>query len=347
MIRVLVVDDSAVVQRVLTLELNRDAAIEVVGTAIDPYAAREAIAKLRPDVLTLDINMPRMDGITFLEKLMHFHPLPVVVVSSLTPRNSALAMRALALGAVEVISKDGSALTDKQHGLRAAILRAAQARIGSDVPASRTVSDAAGSARSNATIIAIGASTGGPRAVETVLRQMPEDSPPIVVVQHMPASFTGPFAARLNSVAPVCVREAEAQMPLLAGTAWIAPGHSHLLVQRGASGLIMQLSTAPPHNYHRPSVDTLFESLATAMKGGGERAVAALLTGMGEDGARGLLALRRAGAYTIAQDEDSSVVFGMPRAAIEMGAAEAVVPLAEIGNAILAAEFASSPATSY
>jgi two-component system chemotaxis response regulator CheB len=339
MIRVLVVDDSAVVRRVLSLELNRHRAIEVVGTAVDPYAAREAIARLKPDVLTLDVNMPRMDGITFLEKLMHFHPLPVVVVSSLTPRNSGLAIRALALGAVEVICKDGSALSDREHGLNAAVLRAAQARIGGDGPLVGPPAAVQVSERSNAGIIAIGASTGGPRAVEAVLKQMPGDSPPIIIVQHMPASFTGPFAARLDSICAICVREAVAGVPLLPGNAWIAPGGSHLTVKDSGTGLLMQLSDAPPRNYHRPSVDVLFESLAETA---GVGVIAALLTGMGDDGARGLLALHRAGAYTIAQDESSSVVFGMPRAAIEMGAAEKVVALPRIGHAILTAKLASA-----
>jgi two-component system, chemotaxis family, protein-glutamate methylesterase/glutaminase len=339
MIRVLIVDDSAIVRKVLTEELSKHDGIEVVGTAMDPYVARDRIVALRPDVITLDVEMPRMDGLSFLARLMQFFPLPVIVVSSLTPANSEAALRALELGAVDVIAKPGSQYTTPDVGrtLVRAIRAAATARIRprAEWPdADATAPRRAEPVRLTTThkVIAIGASTGGTRAIEQVLRAFPPDAPGTVIVQHMPAQFTGPFAARLNQHCAVEVREARDNDAVVPGVALIAPGDRHMLLVSSGARYHVRLKDGPPVHHQRPAVDVLFSSVA---KSAGRNAVAALLTGMGGDGATGLLALRQAGAHTIAEAEESCVVFGMPREAIRKGAAVAVLPLDRIADAVL------------
>ena len=339
MIRVLVVDDSAVVRRVLSDALSAAAGIEVVGTAVDPYAAREKIASLRPDVLTLDIEMPRMDGLTFLEKLMAAHPMPVVVVSSLTPVSSPMAFRALELGAVGVVCKPGSQFSipdvarDIVHQVRAAFL----ARVKTPLPRVRreVVAKAAeGTFVTTRKLLAIGASTGGPRAIEDVLSALPPAGPGTVIVQHMPAQFTAEFAKRLNGICAMRVAEATDGEEVLAGKALIAPGGRHMLLQRVGATYVVRLKDMPAVNHHRPSVDVMMHSVA---KAAGANAVGVILTGMGADGAKGLLAMREAGAYTIAQDEETSIVFGMPKEAAAVGGASDVLPLDKIARAACAA----------
>lgn len=339
MIRVLIVDDSAVVRQVLTNGLSKFDDIEVVGSAPDPYVAREKIAKLRPDVLTLDIEMPRMDGLTFLEKLMTHYPLPVVVVSSLAPRNSDNAMRALALGAVELVGKPSSQFSapDVERQLIRAVRAAAAAKFSRRLmPASDTVASPAlapVSLQTTHKIIAIGASTGGTQAIEAVLRDWPANAPGTVIVQHMPEGFTEAFAKRLNQVCQVEVREARDQDRIVPGVALIAPGgRQHMLLERSGANYQVVLREGPPVNYHRPSVDVLFQSVA---RHAGKNATGVILTGMGGDGAKGLLAMREAGAFTVAQDEASCVVFGMPKEAVKLGAAAKVISLPQIAYSAL------------
>ena len=335
MIRVLVVDDSAVVRRVLSDALSAAAGIEVVGTAADPYAAREKIASLKPDVLTLDIEMPRMDGLTFLEKLMAAHPMPVVVVSSLTPASSPMAFRALELGAVGVVCKPGSQFSipdvarDIVHQVRAAFLAKVKA------PSARRVAPVrAETFVTTRKILAIGASTGGPRAIEDVLSALPPAGPGTVIVQHMPVQFTAEFAKRLNGLCAMRVAEATDGEEVLAGKALIAPGGRHMLLQRIGATYVVRLKDMPAVNHHRPSVDVMMHSVA---KAAGANAVGVILTGMGSDGAKGLLAMRQAGAYTIAQDEETSIVYGMPKEAAAQGGASEVLPLERIARAACAA----------
>jgi two-component system, chemotaxis family, protein-glutamate methylesterase/glutaminase len=339
MIRVLVVDDSALVRKVLSEELSRFGDIQVVGTAVDPYMARERIAELKPDVITLDVEMPRMDGISFLAKLMKHHPLPVVVVSSLTPENSENALRALQLGAVEVIPKPGSQFTVPDVGRRLvrAIRSASVARIGRGPGKAHPQEAPAPLPRNLETthkVLGIGASTGGTQAIERRLMGLPPNAPGIAIVQHMPPGFTASFASRLDQSCPMAVREARDGDFLAPGLALLAPGGVHLLVRRSGARYQAMVKDGPPVNRHKPSVDVLFHSLAESAGG---NAVGVILTGMGDDGAAGLLALRQAGARTIAQDEDSSVVFGMPKAAIDLGAVDRVAPLEEIPGHVLRA----------
>jgi two-component system chemotaxis response regulator CheB len=337
MIRVLIVDDSAVVRKVLTDELSKYDDIEVVGSAVDPYVARDKIVKLRPDVLTLDVEMPRMNGLAFLAKLMKHYPLPVVIVSSLTPTNSEAAMRALALGAVEVVCKPGSqySVPDVARELVHAIRTAAVARL----PRHRGAQQAAVAPSSGSEVcletthkvVAIGASTGGPGAIETVLRQFPAHGPGMVIVQHMPATFTASFAAHLNQVCQMEVREARDHDPVVPGVALIAPGGQHMLLQQSGACYLVRLKDGPSVHHQCPSVDVLFHSVA---RHAGRNAVGVLLTGMGVDGAKGLLAMRQSGAYTLAEDEQSCVVFGMPQEAMKLGAATHTVPLSQMAQAI-------------
>jgi two-component system, chemotaxis family, protein-glutamate methylesterase/glutaminase len=337
-IRVLVVDDSAVVRKVLSDELSRYADIEVVGTAMDPYVARDKIIELRPDVLTLDVEMPRMDGLSFLERLMQHYPIPVVIVSSLTPRHSEAAVRALALGAVAVVPKPGTqySVPDVERQLVAAIRAASRAR-----PQKREASDSTvrsapviGQLRTTDRLVAIGASTGGTAAIEHVLRAFPANSPGIVIVQHMPAGFTASFAQRLNQHCAITVREARDGEIISPGLALVAPGNYHLAVQRSGAQWIARVKDGPYVHHQRPAVDVLFQSVARAA---GRNGIGVILTGMGEDGAAGLLAMREAGAWTIAQDEATSVVYGMPRAAFECDAAVEVRPLGAIAESVLGA----------
>ena len=337
MIRVLVVDDSAIVRKILAEELNRQPDIEVVGTAADPYAARDQIVSLRPDVLTLDVEMPRMDGLSFLEKLMQHHPMPVVVLSSLTPRHSELAVRALAIGAVEVIAKPGSATSTPN--IAGQLVRAVRAAALARFPALRTPAArpaVAPTVRLDTShrVLAIGASTGGTQAIEHVLRALPADAPGTVIVQHMPEHFTAAFAERLHRVCAMEVREARDNDLVMPGVALVAPGDHHLVLQARGARYLVRVKDGPPVHHQRPAVDVLFASVA---RHAGGDAVGVLLTGMGADGARGLLAMRDAGAHTVAQDEASCVVYGMPKEAVKLGAAAEVLPLSRIPAALLAA----------
>jgi two-component system chemotaxis response regulator CheB len=335
-IRVLIVDDSALVRRILSDALSRHPDIEVVGTAADPYIARERIVELRPDVVTLDIEMPRMDGLSFLAKMMQHFPLPVVIVSSLTPRDSETALRALALGAVEVIAKPGSSMAtaDVAEQLVRAVRIASVARVmkctGHDASGGALAVHAASDAAP--LLVALGASTGGTAALEALLRRFPANAPGTMIVQHMPEGFTASFAKRLDSLCAMCVKEAEGGEEIVPGLALIAPGGRHLVVQRVGSALVASVRDGPKVHHQRPAVDVLFQSAARAA---GRGAVCALLTGMGVDGAKGMLAMREAGAYTVAQDEDSCVVYGMPREAVALGAAMEVLPLDRIADTLL------------
>ena len=337
-VRVLVVDDSALVRALMTELLGADPGIEVVGTASDPYIAREKIKQLAPDVLTLDIEMPRMDGLTFLRNLMRLRPMPVLMVSSLTESGAKVTLEALALGAVDFVAKPridiarglaeyGSVLVEK-------VKHAAQARVARIAPAPVTHCEGPIGYRTTERLLAIGASTGGTEAIREVLEQMPADAPATVIVQHIPAAFSGAFAERLDRHSRMTVMEACDRQQLLAGHAYVAPGGRHLRVVRSGARWLCRLGEDDPVRRHRPSVDVLFQSVA---EHAGRNASAALLTGMGDDGAAGLLAMRRAGAHTIAQDEASSVVWGMPGAAVANGAAEDVVPLEHVAQRLLAA----------
>ncbi|WP_028325734.1 chemotaxis-specific protein-glutamate methyltransferase CheB [Desulfatirhabdium butyrativorans] len=339
MIKVLIVDDSAIVRKILTEELSKCPDIEIVATAVDPYVAREKIAKLRPDVLTLDLEMPRMDGLSFLAKLMQHYPMPVVVLSSLTPRNSELAIKALELGAVDVLAKPGTAYSTQNvaQQLIRAIRAAATAVInrhdrGAAVSAETRQPLAKLLSQTTHKIVAIGASTGGTKAIEEVLIRMPATTPGTLIVQHMPEHFTTSFAKRLNDICQMEVREARDNEFVAPGVALIAPGNMHMVLQRSGGNYLVRIKNGPMVHYQRPSVDVLFQSVAT---GAGKNAVGVILTGMGADGAKGLLQMKQAGAFTIAQSEASCVVFGMPKEAIRMGAADRVVDLENIPAAII------------
>ncbi len=339
MIRVLVVDDSAIVRKALTEELGKYPDIEVVGTATDPYVARDKIVALRPDVVTLDLEMPRMDGLSFLARLMKYYPLPVVVVSSLTPENSEAAVRALELGAVEVVAKPGStySVPDVDRRLVWAIRAAASARPsrldGEAIPSPPAGTSLAG-LRTTHQVLAIGASTGGTTAIEIVLRGLPSTAPGTVIVQHMPEHFTAAFARRLDSICAMTVREARDQDDVVPGVALVAPGNRHLLLERNGARYVARVKDGPTVHHQRPSVDVLFTSVA---RSAGPNAIGVLLTGMGSDGAKGLLTMRQSGAHTVAQDEQTSVVFGMPQEAIKLGGACEVLPLPRIARAVLEA----------
>jgi two-component system, chemotaxis family, protein-glutamate methylesterase/glutaminase len=338
-IRVLIVDDSAIVRKVFTEELSKERDIEVVGTAPDPYVARDKIVLLKPDVVTLDIEMPRMDGITFLKKLMRYYPLPVIIVSSLTPKGSQLALEALSIGALEVISKPSVSYSvgDMSVQLADKIRAVAYARIdakdfaGAIVPKKARLSSKALAQTTNK-IIAIGASTGGTEALRVVLTSMPPDAPGILVVQHMPAQFTTSFANRLDGLCEMTVREAKDGDSITNGLVLIAPGNYHMLLRRSGARYYVAVKQGPLVHHQRPSADVLFDSVADYA---GANAVGVILTGMGADGAQGLLKMKNAGAETIAQDEKSCVVFGMPKEAIKIGAANDVVPLQDIAEATL------------
>jgi two-component system chemotaxis response regulator CheB len=338
MIRVLVVDDSAMVRQILSQELAADPEIEVVGQAPDPYVARDMVVQLEPDVITLDIEMPRMDGLTFLRKLMHYHPVPVVVVSSLTPASSRLAIDCLEAGAVEVICKPGAAYTvgDMAEDLTEKLKAAAHASVRRIMPPSRAKAPPPpplpALRRTTNQVIAIGASTGGTVAIDTILRTLPPDAPGSVITQHMPESFMASFAERLSSVSRLDVREAIDGDTVSMGVALLAPGNRHLVLRRSGSRYYVNVKDGPLIRNQRPSIDVMLRSVARAA---GSNAVGVLLTGMGDDGARGLLEMRQAGARTIAHDEATCVVYGMPKAAVELDAADEVVPLAEIAERIV------------
>ncbi len=341
-VKVLIVDDSAVVRKVFREHLSKEEGIEVVGTAPDPYVARDKIVKLKPDVITLDIEMPRMDGLTFLKKLMRYYPLPVIVVSSLTQKGSKMALDALSAGALEVIPKPTSSYSveDMAGQLAEKIRAAARARLDAIVnrdkeKIAKPVAVAHHSKSLSTTtnkVLALGASTGGTEALKAVLMQMPSNSPGIVVVQHMPAKFTTSFAQRLDELCSIRVKEAEDGDVVVSGQALIAPGNYHMLLRRSGANYYVRVKSGPMVHHQRPSVDVLFRSVAEYA---GPNAVGVIMTGMGADGARGLLEMKKAGARTIAQDEKSSVVFGMPKEAIKLGAADKVVPLEEIPKTAL------------
>lgn len=337
MIRVLVVDDSAVVRKILMEELSKYQDIEVVGTAPDPYVARDKILQLKPDVITLDLEMPRMDGLTFLSKLMKYYPLPVVVLSSIAPKGSQNAIKALELGAVEVIQKPGSAYStlEVSKDLVRAIRAASVAKVKKipDIIAPQEAKVASGiKLETTNKILAIGASTGGTKAIEVVLKGLPALCPGTVIVQHMPEKFTKSFAERLNEVCPMEVKEASEGDQVIPGLALIAPGNKHMVLVRRGANYYVRIKDGPRVHFQRPSVDVLFNSVA---EHAGNNAVGVLLTGMGADGAKGLLEMKQAGAFTIAQDEETSVVFGMPKEAIKLGAAIKVLPLQEIALNII------------
>jgi two-component system chemotaxis response regulator CheB len=336
MIKVLIVDDSAVVRQILSTELSKVKDIEVVATACDPYVAREKILSLHPDVITLDLEMPRMDGLTFLGKLMRFMPMPVIVISSLTPAGSTTAMKALELGAVEVLCKPGTAYSvgDLSRTLVDKIRAASMARFvrpQEQVAASRPAATPH-MLHTTHKILAIGASTGGTEAIRAVLLGMPANSPGTVIVQHMPEHFTSQFAKRLNDLCEMEVREAADGMIVSPGLALIAPGNHHMTLRRSGATFLVELKDHPPVHHQRPSVDVLFHSVA---RNAGPNAIGVILTGMGADGAAGLLAMRQAGAHTIAQDEKSCVVYGMPKEAVEMQAATEVVSLPRVAGRVL------------
>jgi two-component system chemotaxis response regulator CheB len=340
-IKVLVVDDSAVVRKVFAEELSKERGIEVVGTAPDPYVARDKIVRLKPDVLTLDIEMPRMDGLTFLKKLMQYYPLPVIIVSSLTKAGSKLALEALTLGALEVIAKPSASYSVGDMSVQLADKIRAVARVkvaarsgGGENPNEPALPRPVSRALTTTTnkIIAIGASTGGTEALKAILTSMPPNAPGILVVQHMPANFTTSFAERLDSLSEMSVKEAEDGDGVINGRVLVAPGNFHMLLKRSGARYFVQVKDGPMVHHQRPSVDVLFKSVADYAGG---NALGVILTGMGADGAAGLLKMRQAGARTIAQDEQSCVVFGMPKEAIKMGAAEAVIPLHGIAQKTL------------
>jgi two-component system chemotaxis response regulator CheB len=338
MIKVLVVDDSAIVRQILCRELSRTGDIEVVATAMDPFIARDKILLHNPDVMTLDIEMPRMDGLTFLRKIMQFHPVPTIIVSSLTPKGSAMAMEALAAGAIDVVSKPGEAYTVGDVSsilidqIRAASLVSFEKinRIREGLKTSQP--QRCSLTKTTNKIIALGASTGGTVAIEHVLSKVPNNAPGMVIVQHMPEKFTQSFAERLDSVCAIEVREAKNNDTILPGLALIAPGNQHAVVRRSGARYYVEIKDGPPVFHQRPSVEVMFNSVAKYV---GANAVGIILTGMGADGALGLKAMRDAGARTIAQDEASSVVWGMPGEAVKCGAAERVISLEKIAAEML------------
>lgn len=338
-IKVLIVDDSALVRKVLTKELSKDPEIEVVGTAPDPYIGRDKIVFLSPDVLILDIEMPKMDGLTFLEKLMHYYPMPVIIVSSLAKEGCEVALRALELGAVEVMAKPGAAYTvqDLSEQLIEKVKAAAEVkRFGRLLQANKSSKNVSTVTKSflktTNKIVAIGASTGGTEAIKEVLTGLPVEIPPILIVQHMPEHFTRAFAERLNTLCKFEVKEAEDGELASPDKVLIAPGNSHMVLKRSGARYYVEIKNGPLVYHQRPSVEVLFTSVAQAA---GPNAVGVIMTGMGKDGANGLLEMRNAGAFTIAQDEKSSVVYGMPKEAAAIGAAMKIVPLEKIAQMII------------
>ncbi|WLI87410.1 chemotaxis response regulator protein-glutamate methylesterase [Massilia sp. R2A-15] len=339
-IKVLIVDDSALIRSVMKEIISSQPDMEVVGVAPDPLVARELIKLTNPDVLTLDVEMPKMDGLDFLEKLMRLRPMPVLMVSSLTERGSEITMRALELGAVDFVTKPKISI---QSGMREytelisdKIRAAARARVKARTLAQAKPGEALPQLRNPLTssekLIIIGASTGGTEAIREFLTQMPSDCPGILIAQHMPEGFTSSFARRLDALCKISVREAAGDERVLPGHAYIAPGHSHLTLVRSGANYMTRIDQNDPVNRHRPSVDVLFRSAALAA---GKNAVGVILTGMGKDGALGMLEMKNAGAYNFAQDEASCVVFGMPREAIAVGATHEVGPLTELPGKVL------------
>lgn len=340
-IKVLIVDDSALVRKVLREWINAQEDMMVLGTAANPYVAVEKMKIQKPDVITLDIEMPRMDGLTFLRKLMSQHPVPVIIVSSLSQKGSEVAIRALEYGAIDIFLKDDirviSQETQRYELLIDRIRAAGQARIKRAVaPVShdRKELKELSTVSTSEKIVVLGASTGGTTAIHDITSVLPLNTPGMVIVQHMPKSFTKLFANRLNELSALSIKEAEDGDRVLSGKVLIAPGDRHLKIVRQGATVIVETWDGPPVNRHRPSVDVLFESAADQL---GKNAIGVLLTGMGKDGAAGLLAIRNKGAFTIAQDEESAVVYGMPKEAARLNAAAAILPLAQIPHEILKA----------
>jgi two-component system chemotaxis response regulator CheB len=346
MIRVLIVDDSKLIRDVLTDILKDQPDIEVIGTAADAFEARDKVKELNPDVITLDVEMPKMNGLEFLDKLMRAKPIPVVMISSFTETGSDITFRALELGAVDFVLKPklneqtpddyGRVIADKIRAAKSARLRAPRRADPNDtvsMPALVVKKPVPRGVKTSDRVICVGASTGGTEAIREFLVGMPPECPGILVVQHMPEHFTKMFAERLNGLCQITVKEAEHNDPILPGHAYIAPGGKHLWVKRDEGQLLAKLSTEPPMNLHRPSVDFLFMSAAKFV---GPDAIGVLMTGMGKDGAKGMLEMKNKGAWNIAQDEATSVIFGMPREAIELDAVHEVVPLGRLRERALA-----------
>lgn len=350
-IKVLIIDDSALIRSLLTEIINKQPDMVVVGTAPDPLVAREKIKSLNPDVLTLDVEMPKMDGLAFLERLMRLRPMPVVMVSSLTEKSSAITLHALELGAFDFVTKPKidirNGLQEYAEELTGKIRGAAKARI-RQTPASISAAHIAVEQKNSADvvlaaehrtfsttekIIILGASTGGTEALKTLLVDMPADCPAVLITQHMPETFTKTFAKRLDSLCRIAVKEAEHGERVLPGHGYLAPGNRHLLLKRSGANYIVELSDGPPVSRHRPSVDVLFRSAANCA---GKNAIGIIMTGMGDDGAAGMLEMHQAGAYTMAQDEESCVVFGMPKEAIARGGVDEVVPLQDMSRRLSA-----------
>lgn len=352
-IKVLIVDDSALIRQLLTEILGSDHRIDVVGSAADPYVAREKIKKLNPDVLTLDVEMPKMDGITFLRNLMRLRPMPVVMVSSLTEKGADITLEALEVGAVDFVSKPkldvAEGIQEYADEIIAKVITAAsvtpriyagsnaQPSASEKLTADAVIERIASKRQFKTTdsVIAIGASTGGTEAIKEVLAVLPADTPGIVIAQHIPEAFSAPFSKRMNSVSMMSVCEAEDGQQILPGHVYIAPGSQHLMVVRSGARYICRLNDGPPVNRHKPSVDVLFRSVAENV---GPNAIGVILTGMGDDGANGLLEMKEAGAVTIAQDEKTSVVWGMPGEAIKRGGVDHIVPLGKVAHTILVEE---------
>jgi len=343
-IKVLIIDDSALIRSLLKEIINSHSDMKVVGAAPDPIVAREMIKALNPDVLTLDVEMPRMDGLGFLEKLMRLRPMPVVMISSLTEKGSDVTFRALELGAVDFVSKPkldiSRGMKDYTQDIAEKIRAAAKSNptktiqpVQKSLSADAVLPSLSNTVTSTEKLIIVGASTGGTEAIKAFLEKMPPDCPGILITQHMPAAFTNSFAKRMDSLCKISVKEAENGDRVLPGHAFIAPGHSHLMVKRSGANYVCELSDGPPVNRHRPSVDVLFRSAANCV---GKNAIGVILTGMGKDGATGMLEMKQAGAHNFAQDEATCVVFGMPKEAIAVGGVDEVVPIQEMGARVMA-----------
>lgn len=339
-IKVLIIDDSALIRSILREVINSQPDMEAVGAAANPLQAREMIKTLNPDVLTLDVEMPEMDGLTFLEKLMRLHPMPVLMISTLTERGSVTALRSLELGAVDFLPKPKLGVADGMKAyadeIAAKIRVASRARLKSNkstTPTAAILPMLGNRVASTEQLIIVGASTGGTEALKVFLMPMPADAPAILVAQHMPEAFTKSFADRLNGLCKMTVTEAVHNERVLPGHVYIAPGHSHMLVKRSGSNYVIELNQAAPVNHHRPSVEVLFRSAAQCV---GANATGVMLTGMGRDGAVGMLEMRQAGAHNFAQDEATCVVYGMPRAAVEIAAAHESVPIQDMARCVLA-----------
>ncbi|MDK9716791.1 MAG: chemotaxis response regulator protein-glutamate methylesterase [Trichlorobacter sp.] len=347
--KVLIIDDSALIRNLLSTLIDAQPDMTVVGTAADPYIARERIKALNPDVLTLDVEMPRMDGLSFLEKLMRLRPMPVVMVSSLTERSSETTLRALELGAVDYVSKpkidiingineSGQEIVEKIRAasgarLKSLVRKPVLLQVEKKLTADVVLPSISNRLQSTEKVVIVGASTGGTEAIREVLVSMPADAPGILITQHMPAAFTSAFARRLDGLCRIAVKEAQDGERVLPGHAYIAPGDRHLLLDRSGANYITKLADGPPVCRHRPSVDVLFRSAANCA---GKNAIGVILTGMGDDGATGMLEMKQAGACTLAQDEESCVVFGMPKEAIIRGGVDEVVTLSAIPERIVA-----------